>query len=76
MVYKLFRQQYVKIDDNTSSKVYTICGVTQGSILGPLLFISYINDIVNVSDVAKLIMCADDTNIFCVVVPKRFGMFG
>ena len=31
------RQQYVRIGDNTSSKVYTICGVRQGSILGPLL---------------------------------------
>ena len=35
----------------------------QGSILGPLLFILCINDIVNVSDVVKLIMFADDTNI-------------
>ena len=58
------RWQYVKIGDNTSSKVYTTCGVPQGSMLGSLLFILYINDIVNVSDVAKLIMFADDTNIF------------
>ena len=59
------RNQFVSLDDFNSSLMDITFGVPQGSILGPQLFIIYINDICNVSDVLKLVLFADDTNIFC-----------
>ena len=59
------RLQYVSFGDTDSTLRNVICGVPKGSILGPKLFIPYINDICNVSPVLKFILFADDTNIFC-----------
>ena len=59
------RLQYVKIDNSKSQLVQVTCGVTQGSVLGPLLFLLYINDICEVSKTLHFILFADDTNLFC-----------
>ena len=59
------RKQYVEFDNVYSRLQDVVCGVPQGSILGPKLFILYINDICNVSDILRFVLFADDTNIFC-----------
>lgn len=58
------RQQFVQMNNIKSRNASIRCGVPQGSILGPLLFLIYINDIIHVSDLANVIMFADDTNLF------------
>ena len=58
------RKQFVCYKDTNSECKYTTCGVPQGSILGPLLFLLCINDIVNVSSEINMILFADDTNVF------------
>ena len=57
------RMQFVSINGVESSKKHMKYGVPQGSILGPLLFIIYINDIPNVAKIAQFILYADDANI-------------
>ena len=57
------RTQYVVYDSKQSETLPIKCGVPQGSILGPLLFICVMNDIGNVSDFLYTILYADDTSV-------------
>ena len=58
-----------------SNSVLINCGVLQGSKLGPLLFLQYINDIVSLSDLFKFIIFADDTNLFLFNVNVELLVF-
>lgn len=62
--YLSHRRQVVQISNSRSQILPLLCGVPQGSILGPLLFNLYINDIVNINNNAMFIIYADDTTIF------------
>ena len=61
--YLTHRKQYVQIKGTKSSLERILCGVLQGSILGPTLFNLYLNDICNVSSILEFTLFADDTNI-------------
>ena len=61
--YLSHRQQCVMVHDHTSSYNSVVCGVPQGSVLGPLLLL-YINYLFHVSNLLSIILFADDTIIF------------
>ena len=57
------RKQYVDLEGTKSSLRPTNVGVPQGSILGPLLFLIYVNDLPSALERSRPVMFADDTNL-------------
>ena len=64
--YLTHRTQRCQLNDKLSGEKEVICGIPQGSILGPLLFLIYINDLPNCLNGTTSRLFADDTNLTAV----------
>lgn len=65
------RTQFVKIGDVVSRTIHVSSGVPQGSHLGPLLFILFINNVVDCLRYSEILMYADDIKIFKTIKNNR-----
>ena len=65
--YLINRRQYVKYNGICSRAQNINCGVPQGCILGPLLFLIYMNDLPNCLYNSKVILFADDTTLYVLL---------
>ena len=62
------RSQYVAVNGHVSNFLPITCGVPQGSVLGSLLSLIYVDDLPNITKVLQFYLFADDTSIYAVYV--------
>ena len=63
--YLFCRQQYVQLGVDKSSNQPLLCGVPQGSVLGPLLFTVFYNDLTDLKINSRVLQYADDIVVYC-----------
>ena len=61
------RQQFTVYNDAIASVLGVDFGVAQGSIVGPLIFIVFMNDIISSCSLAKFVMYVDDIFFLCTL---------
>ena len=66
------RFQFVSCNEVLSEHKPITCGVPQGSVLGPTLFLLYINDLPNSSDYFTFRLFADDSNLFHTFPDRKY----
>ena len=69
--YLTCRTQRVRIDDTLSTAVEIASGVPQGSVVGPLFFSLYIDDMLAIQEFSHCYCTADDTKIYSSVDPEK-----
>ena len=62
------RQQFISVNNSDSDPLQITCGVPQGSVLGSVLLLIYINDFTNCSSVFDFHLIADDSNLFYIPI--------
>ena len=74
--YLLQRSQFICADGCNSHSLPVISGIPQGSVLGPLLFISYINDVTSVvSTGSEINLFADDIALYRIIKDDCGGLY-
>ena len=68
------RSQVVTVNGESSSAGAVLSGIPQGTVLGTLLFVVYINDILDNIDSERLLF-ADDAKIFRTITCKNYTLF-